>query len=208
MFVQPFYNSIELKKTKCSICGSTPIMKSSDHLFFELEPLRSFLLKIIPNLVDKSIYNKLSEWLNGELKPWDISRESPYFGFEIPNYPNKYFYVWLDAPIGYIASSMDSDLKRAQEIKNWWKSDNTEIYHFIGKDIVYFHTLFWPAMLHAAEYKIPNKIFVHGFLTFNGEKMSKSKGTFIKASTYFKHLNPLYSQILFCFKIKFRAYGY
>ena len=184
------YPAEELKDACCTICGKPPVTRDSEHLFFELEPFRDFLKVWIPAHTAPDVANKLLEWFNEPLRGWCISRDAPYFGFEIPGHPNKYFYVWVDAPIGYMASLKKWCVDHSESFDAWWQSPEAELYHFIGKDIVRFHCLFWPAMLHTAGYKTPNQVFVHGFLTVNGEKMSKSKGTFIKARTYLDHLNP------------------
>ena len=182
------YGAEELGSPKCTTCGGMPVVKDSEHLYFELEPQHDYLEKWIPDHTTSDVSNKLLEWFKEPLRGWCISRDAPYFGFEIPGYKNKFFYVWVDAPIGYIAS-----------LKNWcakngkgdlWNDEGVELYHFIGKDIIRFHCLFWPGMLHAAGFKGPNKVFVHGFLTVNGEKMSKSKGTFVNARTYLDNLPP------------------
>ena len=182
------YGAEELGSPKCTTCGGTPVVKDSEHLYFELEPQHDYLEKWIPGHTTSDVSNKLLEWFKEPLRGWCISRDAPYFGFEIPGYKDKFFYVWVDAPIGYIAS-----------LKNWcakngkgdlWNDEGVELYHFIGKDIIRFHCLFWPGMLHAAGFKGPNKVFVHGFLTVNGEKMSKSKGTFVNARTYLDNLPP------------------
>ena len=182
------YGAEELGSPKCTTCGGTPVVKDSEHLYFELEPQHDYLEKWIPGHTTSDVSNKLLEWFKEPLRGWCISRDAPYFGFEIPGYKDKFFYVWVDAPIGYIAS-----------LKNWcdrngkgdlWNDESVELYHFIGKDIIRFHCLFWPGMLHAAGFKGPDKVFVHGFLTVNGEKMSKSKGTFVNARTYLDNLPP------------------
>ena len=148
------------------------------------------------------IANKLKEWLEAGLQDWDISRDAPYFGFEIPGHPGKYFYVWLDAPIGYIASTEDYCARSGEDFDSYWiREDETELYHFIGKDIVNFHGLFWPAMLHTAGLRMPNAVYAHGFLTVDGTKMSKSRGTFIMASTYLEHLDPEYLRYYFAAKL-------
>jgi methionyl-tRNA synthetase len=152
--------------------------------------------------VQDTVKNKLDEWLEQGLQEWDISRDAPYFGFEIPGAPGKYFYVWLDAPIGYMASFKKLCEKEGLAFDDFWREDSTaELYHFIGKDIIYFHALFWPAMLTGAGFRTPSAIFAHGFLTVNGEKMSKSRGTFIKARTYLEHLNPEYLRYYFAAKL-------
>ena len=194
------YGAEELGNPICTTCGATPIVKDSEHLYFELEPQHEYLERWIPNHTTSDVSNKLLEWFRESLRGWCISRDAPYFGFEIPGYKDKYFYVWVDAPIGYIASLMNWCEKHGQDINSWWPQDtdstvaysnrSPELYHFIGKDIIRFHCLFWPGMLHAAGFKGPDKVFVHGFLTVNGEKMSKSKGTFVNARTYLDNLPP------------------
>lgn len=188
------YSPAELIDPKSSISGATPIEKDSDHFFFDL-PAFTDMLKTWTRsgALQDSVTNKLSEWLDDELQQWDISRDAPYFGFEIPNAPGKYFYVWLDAPIGYMASFKNLCERSKYEFDDYWKpGQDTELYHFIGKDIINFHTLFWPAMLTSAGYRTPSAVYVHGFLTVDGTKMSKSRGTFINARTYLDHLNPEY----------------
>ncbi len=184
------YPAEELKDARCTLCGRVPVTRDSEHLFFELEPFHDFLKAWIPTRTAPDVANKLLEWFNEPLRAWCISRDAPYFGFEIPDYPGKYFYVWVDAPIGYMASLKKWCADHGESFDAWWQNPEAELYHFIGKDIVRFHCLFWPAMLHTANYKTPSQIFVHGFLTVNGEKISKSKGTFIKARTYLDHLRP------------------
>jgi methionyl-tRNA synthetase len=184
------YPAEELKDARCTLCGRVPVTRDSEHLFFELEPFHDFLKEWIPTRTAPDVANKLLEWFNEPLRAWCISRDAPYFGFEIPDYPGKYFYVWVDAPIGYMASLKKWCADHGESFDAWWQNPEAELYHFIGKDIVRFHCLFWPAMLHTANYKTPSQVFVHGFLTVNGEKMSKSKGTFIKARTYLDHLRP------------------
>ena len=168
--------------------------QESDHLFFKLNDYKEFLKEWVPIHNSNEVSSKLAEWLDEpELRDWDISRDDPYFGFEIPGYKNKYLYVWVDAPVGYITSSKEWAEKNDMDWKDFWKEDSeTEVYHFIGKDIIYFHSLFWPAMLKCAGFRRPNGVFVHGFLTVNGTKMSKSKGTFINARKYLDHCGPLY----------------
>ena len=186
------YDVLEVKNPISILSNTTPIKKSSEHIFFDLpqkiKMLKDFIKKVE---LQKPIKNKLKEWLSDDLKKWDISRDEPYFGFEIPDEKNKYFYVWVDAPIGYIASISNWADKNNLNMKDFW-SDNSkyEIYHFIGKDIAYFHGLFWPALLSSANFKLPNGINVHGFLTINGEKMSKSKGTGILARDFADITNP------------------
>lgn len=195
------YSPTSLKKSTCTLCGNKPIEKESSHIFVKLNHFKKFLKGWVKKHTSKEVQNKLHEWLDHDLRDWDISRDAPYFGFEIPGKPGKYFYVWLDAPIGYIAATKNWCEKHGRNYQEFWKSKESEIYHFIGKDIVYFHTLFWPAMLNNAEYSTPDKVFVHGFLTVNGEKMSKSKGTLIKAKTYLKHLNPDYLRYYYAAKM-------
>ncbi len=186
------YDVLDVKNPVSILSNSTPIKKKSDHIFFDL-PQKNKMLKDFLNKVDlqESIKNKLSEWLSDDLKKWDISRDAPYFGFKIPGEEDKYFYVWVDAPIGYLASISNWAKKNDLNMEDLWseKSDY-EIYHFIGKDIAYFHGLFWPALLSAANFKLPDGINVHGFLTINGEKMSKSKGTGILAKEFANITNP------------------
>lgn len=190
------YDAIDLKNPYSTLSGATPIQKQSDHYFFKLPAFTEFLKEWTTSEghLQSSIANKLGDWLNDGLMDLDISRDAPYFGFEIPNAEGKYFYVWIDAPIGYMAS-FEHLCKRRPELglnfDDYWRDGHgTELYHFIGKDIVKFHGLFWPAMLTASGYRTPTGVFAHGFLTVNGEKMSKSRGTFIKAETYLEHLNP------------------
>jgi len=186
------YDVLEIKDPISTISGSTPIKKESEHIFFDLPKKIDTLKHFLENSdLQKPIKNKLKEWLGDDLKKWDISRDAPYFGFEIPGEENKYFYVWVDAPIGYIASMENWFKKNNLNIDDVWseKSDY-EIYHFIGKDIAYFHGLFWPALLSSANFKLPDGIFVHGFLTINGEKMSKSKGTGILAKNFAEICDP------------------
>jgi len=188
------YSPAELIDPKSSISGATPIEKDSEHFFFDL-PAFTDMLKAWTRsgTLQDSVANKLSEWLDDELQQWDISRDAPYFGFEIPDAPGKYFYVWVDAPIGYMASFKNLCEHSEYEFDDYWQSgQDTELYHFIGKDIINFHTLFWPAMLTSAGYRTPSAVYVHGFLTVDGTKMSKSRGTFINARTYLDHLNPEY----------------
>lgn len=182
------YGAEELGSPKCTTCGGTPVVKDSEHLYFELEPQHDYLEKWIPEHTTSDVSNKLLEWFKEPLRGWCISRDAPYFGFEIPGYKDKFFYVWVDAPIGYIASLRNWCAKNGKG--DLWNDEGVELYHFIGKDIIRFHCLFWPGMLHTAGFKGPDKVFVHGFLTVNGEKMSKSKGTFVNARTYLDNLPP------------------
>ena len=182
------YGAEELGRPVCTTCGATPEVRDSEHLYFELEPQHEYLEKWIPAHTTSDISNKLLEWFKEPLRGWCISRDAPYFGFEIPGHPGKFFYVWVDAPIGYIASLSNWCAAHGEKLEDWWDNPDAELYHFIGKDIIRFHCLFWPGMLHSAGFKTPTKVFVHGFLTVNGEKMSKSKGTFVNARTYLDHL--------------------
>ncbi|MBM4163091.1 MAG: methionine--tRNA ligase [Lentisphaerae bacterium] len=182
------YAAEELKEPACTVCGRPPVTRDSEHLFFELDHFRDYLQTWIPAHTAKDVANKLLEWFGESLRGWDISRDTPYFGFEIPGHPGKFFYVWVDAPIGYMASLENWCKQNNAQFEDWWNNPDVELVHFIGKDIVRFHCLFWPAMLACSGFKGPNQVFVHGFLTVNGEKMSKSKGTFISARTFLDHL--------------------
>jgi methionyl-tRNA synthetase len=199
------YQPAELVNAKCTLCGNKPITKDSEHIFFKLNDHKSFLSSWVSEHTQKEVSNKMMEWFEEDLRNWDISRDAPYFGFEIPGHPGKYFYVWLDAPIGYIASSKNWAIKNGRNYEEFWKSEDAEIYHFIGKDITYFHTLFWPAMLKTAGFNLPKRIQVHGFVKVNGEKMSKSKGTFINARTYLNHADPMYLRYYYASKLSSNA---
>lgn len=185
----------ELKNPVSILSGTPPIQKESVHYFFELTHHENMLKKWVRDgHLQPQVVNKLQEWFDAGLKAWDISRDAPYFGIEIPDTVNKYFYVWLDADIGYI-SSFQNLCDQRPEInfdEYWGKNSDVELYHFVGKDIIFFHALFWPALLSGAGYRTPNAVFAHGFLTVDGQKMSKSRGTFIKADTYLRHLAPDY----------------
>jgi len=189
------YSTTELKNPYSVVSGATPVEKDSEHYFFKVSDYADFLKEWVNGsdgknrAVQKEIANKMNEWLDGGLNDWDISRDAPYWGFKIPDTEDKYFYVWLDAPIGYIASFKNYCDKTGTDFDEYWKPDSeTELYHFIGKDIAYFHTLFWPAVLKSADFRLPTAVFCHGFLMVNGEKMSKSRGTFIQARAYLDHL--------------------
>ncbi|CAK6714813.1 methionyl-tRNA synthetase [Vibrio harveyi] len=187
------YSPTELINPKSAVSGATPVMKDSEHFFFDLPQFESMLKEWTRSgSLQSETANKMQEWFESGLQQWDISRDAPYFGFEIPGEKNKFFYVWLDAPVGYMASFKNlCDKTEGLDFDEYWKKDSsTELYHFIGKDIVYFHSLFWPAMLEGSGFRKPNNVFVHGYVTVNGAKMSKSKGTFVKASTYLNHLDP------------------
>lgn len=185
------YQPKDLVDSQCATCGATPVLQRSEHYFFKLADYADRLKALIAaGHTQQSVANKLDEWFQAGLKDWDISRDGPYFGFRIPGEENKYFYVWLDAPIGYMASAKNYCERHGLDFDSLWNSPENELYHFIGKDIMYFHALFWPAMLMGAGFKTADKLFVHGFLTVNGEKMSKSRGTFIRAATFARHLDP------------------
>ncbi|WP_061231242.1 methionine--tRNA ligase [Leptospira weilii] len=198
------YNPKDLIDSHCALCGTPPVVKNSDHIFFKLGnfhkrteqsnfDLQSWIETSETVSESEGVKKKLKEWFDAGLQDWDISRDGPYFGFEIPGEKDKYFYVWLDAPVGYMASSKNfferNFPNEPNKFDSFWKDKNSEIVHFIGKDILYFHTLFWPAMLEGSGYRPPSKIHVHGFIGVNGEKMSKSRGTFIKAKTFVKFLD-------------------
>lgn len=197
------YAPTDLKNAVSALSGAKPVAKDSVHYFFNLANFNEMLQDwTSAGHLQAEVSNKLKEWLGQGLKEWDISRDAPYFGFEIPDAPGKYFYVWLDAPIGYMASFKNLCDKQGLDFDAYWgKDSDAELYHFIGKDIIYFHALFWPAMLAGANFRTPSAIFAHGFLTVNGEKMSKSRGTFIKARTYLEHLNPEYLRYYFAAKL-------
>jgi len=196
------YDAGELKDPRSVVSGATPVKKDSEHYFFKLADFADWLGDYVRASTQPEVANKMNEWLETGLHDWDISRDAPYFGFEIPDAPGKYFYVWLDAPVGYMASFRNLCDKRGLDFDEWWKPDTkTELYHFIGKDILRFHTLFWPAMLSGAGLRTPTAIFAHGFLTVDGQKMSKSRGTFIMARTYLDHLDPEYLRYYFAAKL-------
>ncbi|RYZ57145.1 MAG: methionine--tRNA ligase, partial [Proteobacteria bacterium] len=184
------YSAADLKNPHCAVCGRVPIEKPSEHLYVKLEDFRSYLKEWVPQHTSPEVAKKLGEWFDGELQSWCISRDAPYFGFEIPGNPNKYYYVWFDAPIGYLAA-LDESLKGAG-FDSVWNKEGTEIYHSIGKDIVYHHALFWPSMLKTADLATPTGVWVHGMLQVNGAKMSKSRGTSVFATTFHKHIDPVY----------------
>jgi methionyl-tRNA synthetase len=186
------YSPTDLINPRSAVSGTQPVMRESEHHFVRLSDFEERLKDwMAGGSLQPEVVNKLQEWFTDGLRDWDISRDAPYFGFRIPGTEDKYFYVWVDAPIGYMASFRDYCLENGLDFDSWWHPDSeTEVYHFIGKDIVYFHTLFWPAMLMGAGYRVPTAVYAHGFLTVNGVKMSKSRGTFIQARTYLDHLNP------------------
>lgn len=198
------YAPTELKNPKSAISGATPVLRDSQHFFFKLPDFQDMLKAWTRSgTLQDAVANKLAEWLDSGLQEWDISRDAPYFGFEIPGEPGKYFYVWLDAPIGYMASFKNLCARRPElDFDAYWSKDSTaELYHFIGKDIINFHALFWPAMLEGAGYRKPTAVNVHGYLTVNGQKMSKSRGTFVKARTYLDHLSPEYLRYYYASKL-------
>lgn len=197
------YTPAELINPVSAISGATPEMRTSKHYFFKLPNFEGFLKEWTKSgRVQSQISNKLQEWFEAGLAEWDISRDAPYFGFEIPDAPGKYFYVWLDAPIGYLASFQNLCEREGLDFDSYWNADSdAEVHHFIGKDIVYFHALFWPAMLEGAGMRTPSSVNCHGFVTVNGAKMSKSRGTFIKADTYAQFLNPEYLRYYFAAKL-------
>ena len=197
------YSPTELKKPVSIISNTKPSTKKTEHFFFKLSNYTDYLKKWMKReSVQNEIQNKLEEWLKDGLADWDITRDKPYFGFNIPGYDDKYFYVWLDAPVGYIASFKNMCDKKNINFDEFWNhASDCELYHFIGKDIAYFHALFWPAMLEASNFRSPNSIYCHGFLTVDGEKMSKSRGTFFNARTYLNHLNPEYLRYYFASRL-------
>ena len=198
------YDATDLKSPRSLISGAQPVLKASDHYFFDLPQFTDMLkLWTRSDAVQPEVANKLSEWLQSGLKPWDISRDAPYFGFKIPGTEDKYFYVWMDAPIGYMASFAHYCESRNDVVfEDYWNPDaETEVHHFIGKDIINFHCLFWPAVLEGSGFRKPTRVHVHGFATVNGTKMSKSRGTFINAATYLEHLDPEYMRYYFAAKL-------
>ncbi len=197
------YSTTDLKDAACAICSSEPVLKDSDHLFFKLNSFKEDLAQFLKDHTCPEVRNKMMEWFKEDLRDWDISRDDPYFGFAIPGENGKYFYVWVDAPMGYVSfcRRLSNKLQKPELFSEFWKSERSEVYHFIGKDIAYFHTLFWPALLTAGEYRLPTEVFVHGHLMLNGQKMSKSKGTMISARTYLDHLPPLYLRYYYAMKM-------
>ena len=202
------YSPAELINPVSTLSGATPELRKAPHLFIELEQLHGFLEEWTQSgeHLQPEIANYLKGHFLGEpLRDWDISRPAPYFGFEIPDSPGNYWYVWFDAPIGYMASTQQWCDRNGEKLNDWWRSADCEIHHFIGKDITYFHTLFWPGMLKTAGYSLPKQVHIHGFLTVDGEKMSKSKGTFVAARTYLKHLDPSYLRYFYATKLSSRV---
>ena len=197
------YDSSELINPRSAVSGATPVLKTSKHLFVNLKNFEAMLKQWVRSgSLQAEVSNKLEEWFEAGLQSWDISRDAPYFGFQIPDEENKYFYVWMDAPIGYLACLKYVLDQQNKPLAPWIDPDSDhEMYHFIGKDILYFHSLFWPAMLYGAGQKLPTAVYVHGFLTVNGQKMSKTRGTFIKAATYLQHLEPDYLRYYYAAKL-------
>lgn len=197
------YSPADLKNPFCAVCGNPPTQKPSEQIMFKLNDFRDYLKDWLPQHVAKETANKMLEWFSEPLRDWDISRNAPYFGFEIPGYPEKYFYVWVDAPMGYISATQEYCDQKGLSFDEFWKpekSESSEVYHLIGKDIAYFHTLFWPALLKAADFRSPSSVWVHGHVMINGERMSKSKGTFLSARVYLDHLDPMYLRYYFASK--------
>ena len=201
------YAPTDLADAVSVISGAAPVSRDSEHYFVRLSDFEPMLRTWTGSgRLQSEVVNKLNEWFDTGLQDWDISRDAPYFGFEIPGAPGKYFYVWLDAPIGYMASFRNFCNSSGVDFDTFWAADApAELYHFVGKDILYFHTLFWPAMLHGAGFRTPTAVFTHGFLTINGQKMSKSRGTFIRARTYLNHLDPDYLRYYFAAKLNNRV---
>ena len=202
------YSPAELIDPVSTLSGARPKARSATHLFIDIEKLHGFLEEWTQrgDHLQSEVANYLKgHFLNQPLHDWDVSRPAPYFGFEIPDAPGNYWYVWFDAPIGYIASTWQWCKRHGERLEDWWADSNTEIHHFIGKDITYFHTLFWPAMLEVSRFSLPTKIHIHGFLTVGGEKMSKSKGTFVRASTYLEHLDPAFLRYYYASKLTNRV---
>ncbi len=200
------FSPTELKDAVSTLSGAKPELRSATHFFVKLEAFRAFLEQWVGG--GEHLHPDMARWVKNTflrpdepLRDWDVSRPAPYFGFEIPDAPGHYFYVWLDAPVGYVASTRDWCAKIGTDWKCWWIGGQAEIHHVIGKDIAYFHTLFWPAMLKAVGWNLPNKVHIHGFLTVNGEKMSKSKGTFVRARTYLDHLDPQWLRYYYAAKL-------
>lgn len=196
------YDAMDLVEPRCVLDGSVPVVRESHHLFVSLSELTPQLREFAESdALSPEVRNFVKTWLDEGLQDWNISRDKPYFGFEIPGHPEKYFYVWMDAPIGYIATTESWCKANGESLDKYWRDKDTEIWHFIGKDIIYFHTLFWPAMLKVAGYSMPHRVHAHGFLTVNGQKMSKSRGTFILASKYLEVLPAAYLRFYFAAKL-------
>ena len=196
------YSPTDLIDACCAVCRKPASRRASEHYFFRISAYEEMLKQwISPEHLHPHVVAKLQEWFQAGLQEWDFTRDAPYWGFAIPGAPDKFFYVWYDAPIGYLASTKEFCAREGRDFAAYWSGDEAEVYHFIGKDILYFHALYWPAMLAAAGYRMPNRIWVHGFLTVDGLKMSKSRGTFISAATYLKHLDPQYLRYYYACKL-------
>jgi methionyl-tRNA synthetase len=196
------YSPTDLIGAKCAVCGQPASRRSSEHFFFRITAYEDLLHEwISPEHLHPHVVAKLQEWFKEGLQDWDFTRDAPYWGFLVPGTTDKFFYVWFDAPIGYLASTKNWCARTGRTFEDYWVSDEAEVYHFIGKDILYFHALYWPAMLAGAGFRTPNRIWVHGFLTVDGTKMSKSRGTFINAATYLKHLDPQYLRYYYACKL-------
>ncbi|GDY09997.1 MAG: methionine--tRNA ligase [Planctomycetota bacterium] len=198
------HSPADLVNPVSTLSGATPVLRSADHLFINIEKLHGFLEEWTQS--GEHLQSEVANYLKGHflgqpLRDWDVSRPAPYFGFEIPDCPGNFWYVWFDAPIGYMASTTEWCQRHGEDFAKWWRDGSAEVHHFIGKDITYFHTLFWPAMLKASGFNLPSKVHIHGFLTVGGEKMSKSKGTFVQAATYLKHLDPAYLRYYYASKL-------
>jgi len=196
------YSPTDLKDARCAVCGKPASRRTSEHFFFRIRAYEEMLRRWVgPEHMHPHVVAKLQEWFQAGLQDWDFTRDAPYWGFEIPGHKDKYFYVWWDAPIGYLASTKNWCTRLGRDFDSYWVSDEAEVYHFIGKDILYFHALYWPAMLAGAGFRTPSRIWVHGHLTVDGAKMSKSRGTFINAATYLKHLDPQYLRYYYACKL-------
>jgi methionyl-tRNA synthetase len=196
------YSPTDLRDARCAVCKSPASRRQSEHYFFRITAYEAMLREWIrPQHLHPFEVAKLQEWFQSGLQDWDFTRDAPYWGFEIPGCKDKYFYVWWDAPIGYLASTRNWCAREGRDFDAYWAGDEAEVYHFIGKDILYFHALYWPAMLYGAGFRTPSRIWVHGFLTVDGQKMSKSRGTFINAATYLKHLDPQYLRYYYACKL-------
>ena len=196
------YSPTDLKDARCAVCKGPASRRKSEHYFFRITAYEAMLRQwVSPEHLHPQVVAKLQEWFQQGLLDWDFTRDAPYWGFEIPGAKDKYFYVWFDAPIGYLASTQNWCERLGRDFASYWVSDEAEVYHFIGKDILYFHALYWPAMLAGAGFRTPNRIWVHGHLTVDGVKMSKSRGTFINAATYLKHLDPQYLRYYYACKL-------
>lgn len=202
------YNPTELIDPKSTLSGATPVLREAVHLFVQLDKLHAFLADWVAH--SGALQTEVANYLQGHflaepLRDWDISRPAPYFGFEIPDSPGNYWYVWFDAPIGYVASTQEWCELNGERLQDWWQNDAAEIHHFIGKDITYFHTLFWPGMLHTAGFNLPTQVHIHGFLNVDGKKMSKRDGTLIAAETYLKYANPAFLRYFYATKLTARV---